>query len=151
MQQILAEAERRPLRVAGTRLDAPVVRLRLRQLIQDQEYDTSLASVVRDLSAAAAGDLAEPGPDLSALLALLSSPELADSLAGGALFMCGDGGWPAGGWPADPETYWRNSVRSRATEPVFGPLVNGMIAPCAFWPTAPREPGTGIGPTPCPC
>ncbi|MEU0250727.1 alpha/beta hydrolase [Streptomyces sp. NPDC006235] len=99
----------------------------------------SFASAVRDLSAAAAGDLAEPGPDLSALLALLSSPKLADSLVGGALFMCGDGGWPA-----DPETYWRNSVRSRATEPVFGPLVNGMIASCAFWLTAPREPGTGI-------
>ncbi|MGK5696217.1 hypothetical protein ACSNOJ_25560 [Streptomyces sp. URMC 128] len=103
MRQMLAEAERRPLRVAGTRLDATVVRLLLRQLIQHQEYDTSLASVVRDLCAAAAGDLAEPGPDLSALLALLSAPELADSLVGGALFMCGDGGRPAGGWPADPE------------------------------------------------
>lgn len=33
---------------------------------------------------------------------------------------------------------------SRATQPVFGPYVNGMIAPCAFWPTEPREPGTAI-------
>lgn len=144
VREMLAEAERRPLRVADTRLGAPLVRLLLRQLIQHQEYDAPLASVVHDLSAAAAGELTEPGPDLSSLLAVLSSPELADSLVGGALFMCGDGGWPAGGWPGDPEVYWRNSVRSRATEPVFGPLANGMIAPCAFWPTAPREPGTGI-------
>ncbi|MET9829283.1 hypothetical protein ABZ078_08225 [Streptomyces sp. NPDC006385] len=97
---MLAEAERRPLRVAGGRLNAPVLRLLLRQLIQHQEYDAALASVVRDLSAAAAGDLTEPGPDLSALLDLLSSPEPADSMVGGALFMCGDGaGRPAAGPP----------------------------------------------------
>ncbi|MFC6929780.1 alpha/beta hydrolase [Actinomadura yumaensis] len=28
---------------------------------------------------------------------------------------------------------------------MFGPLVNGMIAPCAFWPVAPREPAVRIG------
>ncbi|MPY64341.1 alpha/beta hydrolase, partial [Streptomyces spongiae] len=144
VQRLLDGAEHRPVPVSGTRLDAPLVRLLLRQLVQHQEYDAPLASVVRDLTAAAAGRLTEPGPDLAGLLELLASPDLADSMTGGALFMCGDGGWPAGGWPKDPETYWRNMQRSRATEPVFGPVVNGMIAPCAFWPTAPREPGTAI-------
>ncbi|WP_371525518.1 alpha/beta hydrolase [Streptomyces sp. NBC_01283] len=27
---------------------------------------------------------------------------------------------------------------------MFGPYVNGMIAPCAFWAAEPREPGTAI-------
>lgn len=35
--------------------------------------------------------------------------------------------------------------RSRTAEPVFGPLVNGMIAPCAFWRSTSREPATVIG------
>ncbi|MFJ6569068.1 alpha/beta hydrolase [Streptomyces sp. NPDC091292] len=145
VEGLLKQAERRPVAVAGTRLDAPVLRLLLRQLIQHQEYDAMLAAAVRDLVDAAAGRPVEPGPELASLLELLSSPDLADGLIGGALFMCGDGGWPAGGWPEDPETYWRNSERSRATQPVFGPLVNGMIAPCAFWNGTPREPGTRIG------
>ncbi|WP_217197857.1 alpha/beta hydrolase [Streptomyces buecherae] len=145
VQRLLDHAEHRPLRVAGERLDAPLVRLLLRQLIQHQEYDPTLASVVRDLVAADAGELTEPGPELAGLLELLRSPDLADSMVGGALFMCGDGGWPAGGWPTDPATYWRNTRHSRATQPVFGPLVNGMIAPCAFWRVRPAEPGTAIG------
>ncbi|WP_030675161.1 alpha/beta hydrolase [Streptomyces sp. NRRL B-1347] len=145
VQRLLDRAERRPVDIAGLRLNAPVLRLILKQPIQHQENDPALAAIVRDLVDAAAGKPVEPGPELAAMLELLSSPELADSFVGGAIFMCGDGGWPAGGWPADPEAYWRNSVRSRATQPVFGPYVNGMIAPCAFWDTEPREPGTRIG------
>lgn len=145
VQRLLDQAERRPVSVAGTRLDAPVLRLVLRQLIQHAEYDAALAGTVRDLVDAAAGKPVEPGPELAAMLEMLASPELADSMLGGAVFMCGDGGWPAGGWPADPETYWKNSQRSRTEQPVFGPFVNGMTAPCAFWETGPAEPGTRIG------
>ncbi|EPH41520.1 alpha/beta hydrolase [Streptomyces aurantiacus] len=144
VQKVLDGAERRPVAVGGQRLNAPVLRLLLRQLVQHQESDAALAAVARDLADAAAGELTEPGPELAAMLELLNSPDLEDSMVGGALFMCGDGGWPAGGWPKDPETYWRNSVRSRVTQPVFGPVVNGMIAPCAFWKAQPREPGTAI-------
>lgn len=145
VQRLLDRAERRPVSVAGTRLDAPVLRLVLRHLIQHAEYDAALAGTVRDLVDAAAGKPVEPGPELAAMLEMLASPELADSMLGGAVFMCGDGGWPAGGWPADPETYWKNSQRSRTEQPVFGPFVNGMTAPCAFWETGPAEPGTRIG------
>ncbi|MFI2312045.1 hydrolase [Streptomyces sp. CB00072] len=145
VQRLLDGAERRPVPVAGIRLDAPVLRLVLRQLIQHEEYDAALAGTVRDLVDAAAGKPVEPGPELAAMLDMLASPELADSMLGGAVFMCGDGGWPAGGWPADPETYWKNSQRSRADQPVFGPFVNGMTAPCAFWESEPAEPGTRIG------
>lgn len=145
VQRLLDGAERRPVTVSGIRLDAPLLRLVLRQLIQHEEYDPALAGTVRDLADAAAGRPVEPGPELAAMLELLASPELADSMLGGALFMCGDSGWPAGGWPGNPETYWRNMERSRAAQPVFGPLVNGMMAPCAFWPSTSREPATVIG------
>lgn len=144
VQHVFDGAERRPVRVGEDRLNAPVLRLLLRLLVQHQESDPDLAAVVRDLADAADGTAVEPGPVLAGLLQLLKSPDLQDSMVGGALFMCGDGGWPAGGWPKDPETYWRNSVRSRVTQPVFGPVVNGMIAPCAFWKSPPREPGTAV-------
>ncbi|MFK4068852.1 alpha/beta hydrolase [Streptomyces sp. NPDC029674] len=144
VRELLARAERRPIPVQGLRLNAPLLRMIFKQLVQHEENDPQLASVVADLKKAAAGEEVEPGPALSGLLELLSSPELADSMVGGAIFMCGDGGWPAGGWPKNPETYWKNMQRSRATQPVFGPYVNGMIAPCAFWGSEPREPGTKI-------
>ncbi|MFE5089217.1 alpha/beta hydrolase [Streptomyces sp. NPDC056638] len=145
VEQLLDGAEQRPVTVSGVRLDAPLLRLVLRQLIQHEEYDPALAGTVRDLTDAAAGRPVEPGPELAAMLELLTSPELADSMLGGALFMCGDNGWPAGGWPKNPETYWTNMERSRATQPVFGPIVNSMMAPCAFWTSTSREPATVIG------
>ncbi|MCF3125493.1 alpha/beta fold hydrolase [Streptomyces arenae] len=145
VEKLLARAERRPIPVKDQRLNAPLLRLVVKQLVQHEENDPRLAEVVSDLKKAAAGEEFEPGPALSGLLDLLASPELESSMAGGAIFMCGDGGWPAGGWPKDPATYWKNMQRSRATQPVFGPYVNGMIAPCAFWGSEPREPGTKIG------
>ncbi|MBM7168280.1 alpha/beta fold hydrolase [Streptomyces sp. G44] len=145
MRALLARAEYRPVPVEGQRLTAPLLRMIFKQLVQHEEYDRQLAEVVSDVRRAAAGEDIEPGPALAGLLELLSSPELESGMVGGAIFMCGDGGWPAGGWPKNPETYWENMRRSRATQPVFGPYVNGMIAPCAFWGSEPREPGTEIG------
>ncbi|AZM52229.1 alpha/beta hydrolase [Streptomyces sp. WAC 01529] len=145
IRELLRRAERHPLPVEGERLNAPLLRMIFKQLVQHEEYDPQLASVVADLKKAATGEEIEPGPALAGLLELLSSPELESGMVGGAIFMCGDGGWPAGGWPKDPQTYWKNMQRSRATQPVFGPYVNGMIAPCAFWGGEPREPGTEIG------
>lgn len=145
VRKLLGRAERRPIAVKGLRLTAPLLRMIFKQLVQHEEYDPQLEDVVADLKKAAAGEEVEPGPALGGLLELLSSPGLADSMVGGAIFMCGDGGWPAGGWPENPATYWQNMQRSRATQPVFGPYVNGMIAPCAFWGSEPREPGTKIG------
>lgn len=145
VRELLARAERRPIPVQGRRLNAPLLRMIFKQLVQHEEYDPQLAEVVGDVKKAAAGEDIAPGPALTGLLELLSSPELESSMVGGAIFMCGDGGWPAGGWPRNPATYWKNMQRSRATQPVFGPYVNGMIAPCAFWGSEPREPGTTIG------
>ncbi|MFH8563380.1 alpha/beta hydrolase [Streptomyces sp. NPDC017988] len=145
VRELLARAERHPIPVQGQRLNAPLLRMIFKQLVQHEEYDPQLTEVVGDLKKAAAGEGIEPGPALAGLLELLSSPELESSMVGGAIFMCGDGGWPAGGWPKNPATYWKNMQRSRTTQPVFGPYVNGMIAPCAFWRSEPREPGTKIG------
>ncbi|ALG11897.1 alpha/beta hydrolase [Kibdelosporangium phytohabitans] len=143
--RVLKHAGHTPIPVDGNRISAHVVRLMLKQSLHNQEHNPALAALVRDLVAADAGTLTKPGPELAAMLGLLTSPELEASLVGGALFMCGDGGWPAGGWPKNPRTYWHNMQRSRAAEPVFGPYVNGMIAPCAFWKSTPREGGTAIG------
>ncbi|MEW2524030.1 alpha/beta hydrolase [Streptomyces sp. NPDC047071] len=145
VEALLARAERRPPRVDGLRLNAPLLRMILKQPLVQGENDPTAAAVVRDLVAASHGRPVEPGPELARMIALLKSPELADGMLGGVLFMCGDGGWPAGGWPGSPATYWRNSQRSRATEPVFGPFVNGMTAPCAYFPKPPREPAVTIG------
>ncbi|WP_199782955.1 alpha/beta hydrolase, partial [Streptomyces alboniger] len=145
VRALLRRAEQRPIPVKGQRLNAPLLRMIFKQLVQHEENDPQLKSVAADLKKAAAGEEVEPGPALAGLLELLASPELESSMTGGAIFMCGDGGWPAGGWPKNPETYWQNMQRSRAAQPVFGPYVNGMIAPCAFWRGEPREPGTRIG------
>ncbi|MEV4443421.1 alpha/beta fold hydrolase, partial [Streptomyces sp. NPDC049577] len=145
VQRLLDGAERRPVPIAGTRLNAPLLRLFLRQFVQHQENDPALARTVRTLVDAADGKPVEPNPELAAMLDFLNSPDVGDAMTGGAIFMCGDRGWPAGGWPKDPGTYWKNIVRSRAAEPVFGPLVNDMTAPCPFWKTEPREPATRIG------
>ncbi|WP_431043760.1 alpha/beta hydrolase [Streptomyces sp. P1-3] len=145
VQKLLDGAEHRPVGIAGTRLGAPLLRLFLRQFVQHQENDAALARTVRTLVDAAAGKEVEPNPELAGMLDFLNSPDVADSMTGGAVFMCGDAGWPAGGWPRNPETYWRNMVRSRGDQPVFGPLVNDMTAPCAFWQTTPRESAVRIG------
>jgi pimeloyl-ACP methyl ester carboxylesterase len=145
VERLLERATRRPVAVGGTRLDAPLLRLILRQFVQHGEHNAALAALVRDLGKAAEGRPVEPGPELAGMLELLGSPVLADSMVGGALFMCGDGGWPAGGWPQDPEAYWRNIVRGKAARPVFGPMADGMTAPCAFWRSEPREAGTPAG------
>ncbi|MFE0061034.1 alpha/beta hydrolase [Streptomyces sp. NPDC059003] len=144
VQRLLKRAETRPIPLAGTRISAPLTRLFLRQFVQHAENDAALARTVRTLVDAAEGKDVEPNSELAALLGFLNSPDVEASMTGGAIFMCGDGGWPAGGWPEDSETYWKNMQRSRATQPVFGPLVNDMTAPCAFWKSTPREPGTRI-------
>ncbi|MEO3755884.1 alpha/beta fold hydrolase [Streptomyces sp. B6B3] len=143
VERLVAVAERRPIAIDGYRVDASQLRLILRQFVQHEENDPTLARVVRDLLDAAAGRDVDPDPALAAMLELLNSPELDEFFAVSAFTMCGDAGWPAGGWPADPETYWRATQDSRATQPVFGPFANA-ISPCPFWPAEPAEPGTTI-------
>ncbi|MFC6929779.1 hypothetical protein ACFQHO_05050 [Actinomadura yumaensis] len=96
VQRLLARAETRPITVAGQPLNAPLLRLYFRQLVQHTENDPALARSVRTLTDAAAGRPVTPDADLAGFLRLAGSSGLADLMVGGALFMCGDGGWPAG-------------------------------------------------------
>jgi pimeloyl-ACP methyl ester carboxylesterase len=140
VERLVAGAERRPIAIDGHLVGAPHLWLILRQFVQHEENDPTLARVVRDLLDARAGRDVDPDPALAAMLELLDSPDLDAFFAVSAFTLCGDGGWPAGGWPADPETYWRATQQSRATQPVFGPFANA-ISPCPFWPAEPAEPG----------
>lgn len=74
VQGLLDRAERRPVVVAGQRLDAPLLRMLLKQPVQHEENDPVLAALVRDLVAASNGELATPGPELESVLRLLTSP-----------------------------------------------------------------------------
>ncbi|GAA3925117.1 alpha/beta hydrolase [Actinomadura viridis] len=135
-----------PLPIGDHTLDASVLGLFLRQMVGGEENDATLARAVRNLVDAADGRDVRPIPELSMWLELFTSPDPAlDNLfnSGNAIF-CGDGGWPAGGWPDDPERHWRDTERARRTQPVFAATANAVF-PCPFWKTEPREPGIRIG------
>ncbi|MGH3239459.1 MAG: alpha/beta hydrolase [Spirillospora sp.] len=147
VEKLVSRVDRGPLRIgADHTLDARTLGLILRQFVSTEEYDDVLARAVRNLTDAAAGRYVEPTPELRQWLDLLNtpSPELDNLFNSGNAFLCGDGGWPAGGWPSDPERYWRNIQRARATQPVFAATANAIF-PCPFWKTEPGEPGVGIG------
>jgi pimeloyl-ACP methyl ester carboxylesterase len=144
VQRLLARADRRPITIDGHEVDDNVIRLILQQLVQYEEDNDPLARIMRNLREAAAGHNVEPEPELAELLELLKAPNLDDIFALPAFTMCADGGWPAGGFPEDPETYWRNIQADRAALPVFDEFVNGIV-PCPFWVSDPVEPGTKIG------
>ncbi|GAA2120693.1 alpha/beta hydrolase [Streptomyces synnematoformans] len=144
VERLVAQAERRPFRTGDYRVDAFQLRLILRQFIQHEDNDAALAQAVRELTDAAAGEQVEPDGAFGMWLELLNSPDLDSVFAVPAFTMCADGGWPAGGFPDDAETYWRDMENSRATQPVFGPAANA-VSPCTFWNTEPLEPGTEIG------
>ncbi|GAB2574133.1 alpha/beta hydrolase [Streptomyces capparidis] len=144
VERLARRTDHRPIRLGGYTIDRTALTLVLRQLVQHEENDDALARAVRNLTDAAAGEPVRPEPELDGFLALLHSPDADRFFAVPAFTMCADGGWPAGGWPADPETYWRAIRADRRTQPVFGPLA-AAISPCPFWPAPPREPGTAIG------
>ncbi|MFG6194323.1 alpha/beta hydrolase [Nonomuraea sp. JJY05] len=143
--KLLAAGEREPIKIGQGTVDGHRLPLILSRFLQQQDDNAALAASVRELSDAAAGEQVEPGPALTAILRLLvaKGPEVDRWMAGQLAVLCGDGGWPAGGWPRDPERYWHDIRASRATQPVFGALANS-ITPCAFWPFPPREAGTPI-------
>ncbi|MEO3892396.1 alpha/beta fold hydrolase [Nonomuraea sp. B5E05] len=144
--RLLARVTREPVRVGASTVDGYQLPFLLSQLLQQQDDNAALARSVRDLVKAAAGEKVTPDPALAGLLErfAMKGPVVDRWMAGQLAVLCGDGGWPAGGWPRETERYWRDTQRVRATQPLFGALA-GTITPCAFWPVTPREPGTGIG------
>ncbi|MFB4317594.1 alpha/beta hydrolase [Actinomadura sp. 21ATH] len=146
VERLAARVDRGPLPIGGRTIDAATLGLFLRQMVAHQESDPALAQAVRNLVDAAAGEDVEPVPELRMWLDLFSrpSPELDNQFNSGNAFFCGDGGWPAGGWPADPEQHWRDAQRARDTQPVFAATASAVF-PCAFWRSGPREPGIELG------
>jgi pimeloyl-ACP methyl ester carboxylesterase len=146
VERLGARVDGGPLPIGGRTVDARTLGLVLRQMVGNEESDPALARVVRNLVDAAEGRDVRPVPELSMWLELLDSPspELDNQFNSANAVFCGDGGWPAGGWPDDPERYWRDTERARRTQPVFAATANAVF-PCPFWRTEPREPGVGIG------
>lgn len=135
-----------PLPIGDYTVDASVPGLILRQLVSSEEDNATLARAVRNLVDAAHGRRVQPIPELRMWLELFNEPNpaLDNQFNSGNAIFCGDGGWPAGGWPSDPEQYWRNIERARRTQPVFAATANAVF-PCPFWKTGPREPAVTIG------
>ncbi|MFC5753740.1 alpha/beta hydrolase [Actinomadura rugatobispora] len=146
VERVGSRVDRGPLPIGDHVVEARVLGLFLRQMVGNGESDATLAKAVRNLADAAEGRDVEPIPELSTWLELFStpSPELDNQFNSGNAIFCGDGGWPAGGWPDDPERYWRDAERARRTQPVFAATANAIF-PCPFWRTEPREPGVEIG------
>ncbi|WUH97623.1 alpha/beta hydrolase [Spirillospora sp. NBC_00431] len=147
VEKLVSQVDRGPLRIGGEyTVDPSALGLILRQFVSTEEYNDVMARAVRNLVDAAAGRSVEPTPELRGWLEVFNTPsdELDNLFNSGNAILCGDGGWPAGGWPSDPERYWRNIQRARATQPVFAATANAIF-PCPFWKTEPREPGVGIG------
>ncbi|WP_380281856.1 alpha/beta hydrolase [Kitasatospora purpeofusca] len=118
--------------------DSRVPSLLFMKLSSDSDRDrTALAELAVLLAEAAAGRQVILPPQTSALLHFLFGAQ--GSWAGSALqaVVCADGAAPR-----DPEHYWREIERSRATSPLFGPLLDN-ITPCAFW-DDPREAPTEV-------
>jgi pimeloyl-ACP methyl ester carboxylesterase len=133
-------AAKRPLRVGAYTVDDHVVPFLLfNQLDDDRDANSaSLAGTVRVLASAADGERVRPTPDLADTLEFLNTGVESAAGSSQAAVLCGDRAVPR-----DPEVYWRRIERSRAHQPVTGPLVND-ISPCAFWPRTPREQPTEV-------
>ncbi|MFI0482352.1 alpha/beta hydrolase [Actinomadura sp. 9N215] len=146
VERLSSQVDRGPLRIGDYTMDASALGLILRQFVGTEEYNDVMARAVRNLADAAAGRPVEPTAELRMWLEVFNtpSPELDNQFNSGNAIFCGDGGWPAGGWPSDPEQYWRNIQRARATQPVFAATANAIF-PCPFWKSEPREPGVDLG------
>jgi pimeloyl-ACP methyl ester carboxylesterase len=95
------------------------------------------ARVVQILLKAVDGPV-EPDANLGEFLDLVLSSALSPTISAQTAIVCGDKAAPR-----DPQVYWRDIQKQRASEPHFGPLTR-MISPCAFWPVRPQEPPTRI-------
>ncbi|MEE1769396.1 alpha/beta hydrolase [Streptomyces sp. JV185] len=89
------------------------------------------------LARAAAGRPTRLSPQFAAVLRGALTDEGSRNGSAQTAILCGDVSVPR-----DPERYWRDIERSRASHPLFGPLTNN-IGPCAFW-DRPREKPTQV-------
>lgn len=127
VEELIRRSARQPIPIGEYRVDEHMLPMVLFEQVGDTRLNTALAETVRVLADAADGKQVSPSPGLLASLHVLSRRDPNAQLSGQAAIMCGDAAVRR-----DPEWYWRNIQRSRASQPVFGAFANG-INPCAFW------------------
>ncbi|MGW7584827.1 alpha/beta hydrolase [Kitasatospora sp. NPDC054768] len=136
VEQLARRAEAAPIAVDGFRLDGALLPVLLAVCLSDDRDGALCADVLRQLLDAADGRPVQAGPALHQLLTMLLAPgpEAGAGLSSALGILCDD-------VPMPRSTPWyRDAVeRSRAAEPLFGPVYNAPV-PCAAWRSAPLEP-----------
>ncbi|MEU7135552.1 alpha/beta hydrolase [Streptomyces sp. NPDC046261] len=142
VEGLVRRAMAEPVKVGPYRLDGyAALPLLLFDLVVDAHNDERLAEIVRYLLDAADGKPGRPHPYVLDILKTLSDPVgsgRSSGISGQLAVLCADSALPR-----DPEWYWKAIERSRAGQPVFGPVLNGPL-PCAFWKDRSREKPTEI-------
>ncbi|MFH8586687.1 alpha/beta hydrolase [Streptomyces celluloflavus] len=143
IDRIIKASARGPLTVGTAPESFPLDDTRIPLVLltgTDSDTDTaraSLAEQVSVLNKAAAGQPTRLSPQFAATLRFAMTAEGSPHGSVQSAILCGDRAAPR-----DPEVYWRDIERSRATYPRFGALANN-ISPCAFW-DGPREEPTEV-------
>ncbi|MBF6333098.1 alpha/beta hydrolase [Nocardia transvalensis] len=134
--ELIQRAAHTPIRIGAHVIDDHWLPVLLWVRLADPARYQMLAEEIRQLTDAAAGAQRQPDDELDSALSTMLTGRPHDASAVAAL-MCADVPFPR-----DIEWYRRAVEASRATQPVFGPLVNNMPG-CAFWPD-PVEPPTAV-------
>ncbi|WP_026360915.1 alpha/beta hydrolase [Amycolatopsis nigrescens] len=141
-EDLIRRAARQPIRIGDYQVDQHVLPMVLFNPLADARQNATLAGSVRQLVDAADGKVVQPNPALEGDLRFVYKPTPDMQNSGQAAVMCGDVAAPR-----DPEWYWRNIQRSRATQPAFGSFANNIL-PCSFWARPAEEPTTVRNPVP---
>ncbi|WP_378732828.1 alpha/beta hydrolase [Nocardia brasiliensis] len=136
IEGLVRRVTERPIDVSGHTVDGSLLPLLLYFPLHSYYVNDSYAVLVRQLLDAADGRPVTLGPG-DWLTAYFDTADTEVNSSAEAAIECGDAGVPR-----DPQWYWTNIERARATQPIFGALSNN-ITPCAFWP-APAEPPTVV-------
>ncbi|MFD5558680.1 alpha/beta hydrolase [Streptomyces sp. NPDC127068] len=141
VEAVVERAGDEPIRVGGHRVGDRELPLLFYVLLVHDTANPEFAGLLRVLRAAAFGKpVAVPGwlqGTLDLVFAGAGTDRAADYAAELAM-LCADTAVPR-----DPEDYWRAVQRTRAAQPVFGPMTHAPF-PCAFWAEEPREPRTVV-------
>ncbi|MFE5853612.1 alpha/beta hydrolase [Streptomyces sp. NPDC056500] len=141
VETTVERARHAPIRIGGHRLSDHELPLLLYVSVGDDTANPAFAGLLRILVEAADGKPVTVPPWLQGTLDLLFASvgsDRAADYAGQLGIVCADAAMPS-----DPEHYWRAVQRSRASQPVFGPMTHAPL-PCAFWQEQPRESLTRI-------
>ncbi|MEJ3658071.1 alpha/beta hydrolase [Actinomycetes bacterium KLBMP 9759] len=132
VEGIVRGAADEPLRFGQHALDEHTVPALLSGIMTDDRRYAEQAAVVAELRRAARGERVTPSEAIAEYL-LPPDEGLDNALSMNLAILCSDG--PV---PLDIEGFRAEVERSRATQPIYGPLMS-TVHPCAFWPRPPVE------------